>query len=126
MKYRTFQPQFHASIRAGIKASTIRGKAWAKVGERVALCYWTGVPYRSPMGILGTAVVTLVEDILIDEDGPAFPDGVTCATELAEQEGFCSWADMLAWFDKTYGLPYTGVLTRWEPATLELVDEAKP
>jgi hypothetical protein len=126
MKYRTFVGQFHPRIRTGLKVSTIRSKAWCEQGERVALRYWTGRPYRSPMAILGTAVVVHVSDVLIDRDGAYMRNVNTKELQrypsdmLAMQEGFGSWVAMRYWFDVTYGLPYTGVLTRWDPSTLEL------
>lgn len=126
MKYRTFQPQFHAPIRAGTKISTIRGKPWAQVGERVALRYWTGSAYRSPMGILGTAVVDLVAPFEIDIlDGvEVVVDGKSLDQEgfdaLATQEGFPSSGEMGRWFYTTHKMPFRGTLTRWDPRTLEM------
>jgi len=32
---------------------------------------------------------------------------------FAIADGFENWADMLSFFDKTYGLPFKGVLIRW-------------
>lgn len=34
--------------------------------------------------------------------------------ELARVDGFKSASDMIAWFKVTHGLPFSGVLIRWE------------
>ena len=34
--------------------------------------------------------------------------------QVAEEEGFASLADLLAWFDRHYGLPFDGVMIKWE------------
>jgi len=126
VKYRTFQPQFHQPILSGVKISTIRGSQWCNVGDRVALRYWIGSPYRSKMGILSTAIVDLVATVVMNDDG-VFVDGVYQADQtLPTQEGFRGdavngWPRMMSWFEKTHGLPYSGILTRWDPASLELL-----
>lgn len=112
MRYFTFQPQFHDAIRARTKVGTIRAKAKVVRGEPFALRYWTGAPYRSPMGILGTVVCECVLPIIIDNG--TLPD-IT-----AQKDGFADFDAMLAWFQKAHGLPFHGVLTRWHPDSLVL------
>lgn len=133
MRYYTFLPRFHDPIRQGVKVSTIRQKTKVKVGERFALRFWTGRPYGSPMGILGTAVCTAVLPISIpigpdprDSTGMLFPifavcrfviDGKTLGPDeraaLAKDEGFKDAEDMGNHFLRACKLPLTGVLTRW-------------
>ena len=120
MKYRTFQAQFHQPVRDGTKISTIRGSVWCKVGERVGLRHWQGEPYKSHQGTLATAVVDQVASVYLCDEGPEVDGQIVHADDLAKQEGFASWAEMHAWFDKAHGLPYTGVITRWDPSTLVL------
>lgn len=120
MKYRTFQPQFHPGILAGTKTSTIRGMPWCQVGDRVALRYWTGAAYRSKMGTLGTVIVRQVCPVTIETD-KIWINGIEALPfSISQQEGFASHTEMWAWFQKTHGLPYSGTLTRWDPATLEV------
>lgn len=124
MRYYTFQPQFHQPIRDLIKISTIRPKEKVKVGERFALRYWIDKPYRSKMGILGTAVCVEVSPINIDVVDHV---EITIADELidsddasecfARQEGFIDLKDLLGWFHTSNGFPFNGILTRWDPAT---------
>lgn len=149
MKYYTFLPRFHDAIRQGIKVSTIRQKTKVKVGERFALRFWTGRPYGSPMGILGTAVCTAVLPIHIpigpdprDTTGMLYPIFCVCRfvidgkilgpddrEALAKDEGFTDAEDMGDHFHRFGKLPLSGVLTRWDPASLEIrtaTDAAMP
>lgn len=129
MKYFTFQPQFHQLIRDGVKRSTIRGKAKVKVGERFALRMWTGKPYRSKMGIIGTAIAVQVCPVSI-HIGIGMPmafivDGQVLTGErarsLAIQEGFHGAGDMAQWFYDAHrkGMPFKGIMTRWECVLIE-------
>jgi hypothetical protein len=120
MKYRTFQEQFHDPIRTRAKLSTIRGTQWCEVGERVALKYWRGEPYKSHQGTIATAVVDLVMPVVIHDSGVLLGAEHADKELLARQEGFASWVEMHAWFSKTYGLPYSGVLTRWQACSVYL------
>jgi hypothetical protein len=36
-----------------------------------------------------------------------------CLDTFAERDGFKDWAEMAAWFDKTHGLPFKGLLIGW-------------
>lgn len=121
MKYYTFQEQFHQPILNLDKFSTIRGKAKVEPGERFALRYWTGKPYNSKMGFLGTAVCTVVLPlkiyrccIKIEKYSP-----VKSPMYLAQMEGFKNSTAMFDWFAKNHGLPFTGVLTIWDRATFK-------
>lgn len=131
MNYFTFQPQFHDLIRQRVKTSTIRGKAKVKLGERFALRYWIGAPYRSKMGTLGTAVCCEVSPIRLWCGAPieAFIAGHSLSAErysaLAEQEGFGDAAAMSAWFLSAHEMPFHGILTRWDPATFEAAVNAQ-
>lgn len=129
MKYYTFLPQFHQAIRKCVKVSTIRGKAKVKTGERFALRFWTGRPYGSPMGWLGTAVCTDVLGIVISRHQPGdwirFEiSGIELtygARELlAADEGFADGEAMASHFLNHHTLPLSGVLTRWDPASFTL------
>ena len=70
MRYYTFRPRFHAKILAAKKYSTIRFKQKVKPGEVFSLRTWTGLPYRSPQGLLGTARCERVSPIIITHWSP--------------------------------------------------------
>jgi hypothetical protein len=125
MKYYTFLPQFHEAILNGTKISTMRQKPKVKVGEKFALRYWTGKPYRSKQGTLGVAVCTGVYEVLIDLDPSGNPvvanmaadnagDMFLHAESIATVEGFASAADMVEHFQKHRGLPFKGWATTWQ------------
>ena len=133
MKYFTFQPQFHAAVLACAKISTIRPKQKVKPGERFALRHWTGAPYRSKMGWLGTAVCTRVRSILIYRNITShspFPRMCVDVDEkqlnplgllqLADQEGFVGRYEMERWFVDNHKIdvtPLDAVITEWDPST---------
>ena len=116
---KTFEPRFVDAIRNGEKTQTIRPVPKRKIspGDFLSLRRWSGRPYFSKMDHIGQAVVTAVYDIEISEDaGIAIDRGAINIeyNDFARQEGFRNWADMLEFFDDHYGLPFRGVLIRWE------------
>lgn len=123
MNYYTFLPGFHTPIRQRVKRSTIRGKAKVRVGDQFALRYWTGRPYGSPMGFLGTATCLYVCEIKISPDGFHLHMhlGEACPVPLeldgfSRCEGFTDWAHLRAWFTEKHRIdrkPLSGVLTYW-------------
>ena len=119
MKYHTFLPQFHPQILALTKHSTIRAKRKVEVGERFALRHWTGKPYRSPMGWLGSAVCCGVYRIAIQHGAVLSEDGVYPVQNwrFAKMEGFSSYREFLDHFHKHHGPIFSGVLTIWDPAS---------
>jgi len=133
MKYYTFNPQFHAAVLARVKISTIRSHAKVKPGERFALRHWTGVPYRSKMDWLGSAVCTRVRPIRLESDWVLHIDldGERLELEglyrIAASEGFGSPMHMGRWFIDNHKIdekPLLGVLTEWDPSTF-IAGEAK-
>lgn len=134
MKYHTFKPQFHAAILGGVKRSTIRPLAKVKAGERFALRYWLGAPYRSQMGWLGSVVCTHVRSIRLRSNRGLFVKisgkwlGPEETDRLAQQEGFASAGIMEQWFNENHQLDddsIDAVLTEWDPSTF-IPGEAQP
>lgn len=119
MKYHTFMPQFHPLILAGTKTTTIRGSTRVKEGERFALRCWTGRPYGSPMGWLGTATCSHISDVRLESD----TFHLSCGTfgqstnyphhldHFARLDGFRDWSALVEHFGKR--LPFTGVRISW-------------
>lgn len=119
----TFQPRFAPLVESGRKLHTIRGerKKPIKPGDLLSLRQWTGRPYMSPQRLLRQPTPCIAvtpirvswtdtgRPILLDVD-ILTPDQ---ATALAIGDGFASSADMVAWFERTHGLPFHGVLIRW-------------
>jgi hypothetical protein len=114
MKYFTFQKQFHEPILIGRKRSTIRPKVKVLADECFALRYWIDKPYRSKMGILGTAKCIHVGDFTIRPEGVLIDRSpVWDVMSLAMQEGFESAGAMFAWFQNTHGPIFHGFIHVW-------------
>jgi hypothetical protein len=118
-----FQPRFTPLVEARTKLQTIRPhrKRMPVAGDVLSLRAWTGKPYRSKQRILRDAIVSKVEDIWIYEWGAlmmpdAFNPQRLSARELqnvAEADGFKSWADMHTWFHDNHKLPFHGFIIKW-------------
>ncbi len=75
------------AVRAKIKQTTMREKAWP-VGVPIMLYEWSGKPYRSKQVEVGVVAVSWVRDVWIHRLGD----------EMWEVEGFESQQEMNAWF----------------------------
>lgn len=111
-----FQGRFADLVAAGEKRQTIRSKGRAKIGDRLQLFTGQRTPdcrklvdpdpivERVTYCALRRSGITLgsVEGFPRDQD------------EFARADGFKDYADMLDWFEETYGPgEFVGVLTRW-------------
>jgi hypothetical protein len=124
MRVIMFQDRFVDKVRSGAKTTTIRTSDWhIKPGTVLSLRRWTGKPYRSKQEILREAVCVSVEGIHISKIGcavetiPGYSGGFTergHENDIAKQDGFASFPDMVDWFEKNHGLPFDGYLIRWE------------
>jgi hypothetical protein len=117
-----FQPWTAKLVRERKKFQTIRpiGQREIKVGEKISLREWSGLPYRSKQISIYDGVITDVIFLVI------FPFGIGKGEELehfnsiyktsddfAVADGFIDFLDMSIWFDEQYGLPFHGRLIRW-------------
>ena len=119
MRVIMFKDQFAELVRTGKKLQTIRPvpKRIIKVGDKLSLRRWTGLPYRSKQEVLADAVNT---DVLKCEVGISklMIDGTILRApgllnKFAALDGFPNWQELEFWFARTHGLPFNGVLIRW-------------
>jgi hypothetical protein len=110
-----FQDRFSESIRSGIKCQTIRRHAHFYLGDVLSLRRWAGKPYRSHHEVLLDAICIGIRPITICTSGIEDRDFFGPDNALAVSDGFRDFNEMVAWFNSTYGLPFTGVLIRWSP-----------
>ena len=117
-----FQPQFVPLVEAGKKTQTIRPdrKRPIKFGDRLLLDAWEGQPYRSKVRRLRVGIVESVRPIVIGlgQFGDEIQvDGVILDTSeraaLSRADGFDCTTELLDWFERTHGLPFSGVVIRW-------------
>ncbi len=112
-----FQAQFAPLVESGEKRQTIR--AYRKDGRDPkagdTLYLYTGMRTKACRK-LGEAKCVSVQHIAFDESElliDNFGHWAHEADALARSDGFKAWPDMLAWFEKTHGLPFEGLLIRW-------------
>ena len=137
MKVHLFQRRFARLVRQGTKRTTIRPrrKNPTRVGDALSLRAWSGKPYRSKqVTLLDGIVCAEVHGIEIlrrsDWVSPTYYESrVICRVDgnevksdllregewdrLAQADGFKHAGDMLDWFIKEHGLPFSGDLIRW-------------
>lgn len=124
----TFNEEFAGAVESGAKTQTIRRvrETPIKVGDTLQL--YTGhhvLPCRQQIGV---GVVREISAVRLSADGvdayvtplwqlmrmpPEQSEDVT-EGEFAKADGFKDWPEMRDWFERQYGLPFEGVLIRWE------------
>lgn len=118
-----FQERFASAVASGAKRQTIRKERKRPIepGDRLILGTWEGKPYRSKVRRLREAECSQVEPVRIGYgrycDEAIIVSGRHLTSdecdEFAEADGFTCLSVMLAWFGKTHGLPFRGVLIQW-------------
>lgn len=120
---RMFAPRFAPLVEAGAKGTTIRPKSKRKikVGDVLDLRAWLGKPYRSNQRRLREAYCTIVTPVSIRFSRGSFFVRVAKrllapaeVVTLAQRDGFKDGIELLLWFEKTHGLPFSGVLIEWK------------
>lgn len=127
-----FKAQFADDVVAGKKRQTIRARRKdgrdPKPGDILFL--YTGMRTKACRK-LGEAVCKSVEPVRIERAAPGAPPYPIVgdneewwpgdkrnpsATELyfAQRDGFKNWEEMWRWFESVHGLPFEGLLIRWD------------
>lgn len=121
---RLFQPRFTALVEAGTKCQTVRPtpNQMPKPGDRISLRTWTGKPYRSKQRVLRESVICAVETISLCDTGRellVYLNGAELHPEeinaFAVADGFKNGIELFNWFEATHGLPFEGVVIKWQP-----------
>ena len=118
-----FSGEFARAVEDGDKRQTIRKAPCCKPGDTLQL--YTGMRTGSCRP-LGEARCTMVRRVEI-RPTEMFLDGRRLFAslgsrdqldptdnEFAEADGFPGFMEMAEWFDRTYGLPFEGVVIEWE------------
>lgn len=111
-----FQKQFIGAIERGEKSQTIRAtrKRPIKFGDTLYL--YTGMRTNVCRLIRAvrcrqTSAVAISENAQLKIDGRTQQPGER--ERFARADGFEDYAQMIAWFEKTHGLPFVGDLIVW-------------
>lgn len=125
-----FMKTFAPALRSGQKPTTFRadrrdGRPPAKVGDKAYL--YTGMRTKScerlavhPVVSVKKAMITC-KQIENERLYSLYIDGLPVSSEVAMDEiarldGFCNWQEMVTFFDKTHGMPFSGWYIAWDPA----------
>ena len=116
-----FNKRFVPSVELGLydqenpkgKRQTIRAGSRFTFGDRIYL--YTGMRTKQCRK-LGESTAKIVLPIRLSSSG-----GVLAGkridfeelTRIAKKDGFLTATEMLDWFEKTHGLPFSGQLIRW-------------
>jgi hypothetical protein len=121
-----FQARFAQAVASGEKCQTIRaprkGGRHARVGEPVQL--YTGMRTKACRKLVAPDPVVVEASWLAVCEGRVLRDsGVVsdpgALDALARADGFGDWAALRDWFREAHGLPFSGVLIRWQAADTE-------
>ena len=112
---RMFKPQFAPLVESGTKLQTVRPtpKRMPKAGDHISLRMWTGAPYRSKQRVLRESVITEVSRVDITETGIAVNSYAEPCDNFAVADGFRDFFELRDWFKSTHGLPFEGVVIKW-------------
>ena len=116
---------FKDKILDGSKTQTIRKirKRPIKLGDTLQLYWQQRTPNRELLlesKCIAISTVEIHDDcFIIDDDIPTKGSARFCAysrmmRDFAIADGFNDWEEMLNWLEKTHGLPFSGVLIKWE------------
>lgn len=110
-----FKPEFAKLIRTGKKKQTIRQERKNPIKPGDTLQLYTGLRTKQAKKIK-TVTCKDVTKIIIVEHGvilvPPAPTDIIIE-KLWREDGFPNFQAFIEFFDKFYGLPFTGVLIRW-------------
>lgn len=116
MRVITFKPCFVRLVENGEKLQTIRKHARCNPGDTLSLRHWAGRPYWSKQVIIREAICEDVSHVIIDALGIVVKGHALDAAEaavFAHADGFDSEDEMIDFFIRTHGLPFTGNLIKW-------------
>ena len=115
-----FEDRFVPLVKSRTKRQTFRvGKKRRIQAGMIADCRrWKGLAYRSKQESICEGKIASVRGMYLDWGVMVIWDGFdtieTAAEEVAKNDGFSSFREMLIWVEKTHGLPCSGRLITWE------------
>lgn len=120
---RMFKPRFAPMVVDGRKRQTVRPRPTKRryiprVGDTIRMCRWAGKAYRSKQIVLSHGTITEVASVGIGLRGSIAiagrPLNIVQRAAFAQADGFLNHAEMIGWFREEHGLPFRGVLIKWE------------
>lgn len=108
---------FKDKILDGSKRQTIRGIRKHPIKEGETLYLWWKQQSAAQCEKLGEAKCIKIAPIKLTKDGVFSPDISIRYYHIdlfAQDDGFNDYVEMAEYFDKHYGLPFEGVLIKWD------------
>lgn len=108
---------FKDKILSGAKRQTIRSVRKHPIKEGDVLYMYWKQRSQTEREKLGEAKCTKVFPVKIEKNFALCPDLSVRYHSLdlfAQADGFDNWQQLIEFFDKTHGLPFTGVLIEWD------------
>jgi hypothetical protein len=108
---------FREQILSGAKCQTIRAvrKDPIKVGETLYLWWKQRSPQREKLGeatCVKTYDVEIHREYLITHQDNRWQT-IQYLNSFAKDDGFNNWQELVEFFENTHGLPFKGVLIKW-------------
>ena len=110
-----YKKQFAPLVESGEKRQTIRAMRKRPFNPGDRLYHYTGLRTRSCRKLLESDCIS-ADKIDIIPHGTVFINDLRrtgSMEEFAAADGFDTWEDMLEFFERTHGLPFTGQLIMW-------------
>jgi hypothetical protein len=115
-----FQARFATVVEGGAKTSTIRAigkRRHARAGDCLQLYIGQRtISCRKLREAMCSAVRVIdieTDRIIVAGDVARLGVDAVYVEALAQQEGFADAEEMVAWFEATHGLPFSGLLIEW-------------
>lgn len=117
-----FSGEFVGKVLGGTKLQTIRRipmrKRMPETGDIMYCRKWKGEPMRSNQVDLCTVKIVSVLGIKIAYEclivGGLHIVGKGNRDTFSRRDGFSNWDELMNWIDKTYGVPFEGILIEWD------------
>lgn len=123
-----FQTRFSELVSNGIKKQSIRPtrKRVPTKGDIIECRERLGMPYRSKQRNLRRGIISETMWVCVSVQGlgislpfvgaPKWKLPENQLDMFAQLEGFENWRELITWFERTHGLPFEGILVKWEVA----------
>lgn len=116
----SFKEQFAEKVRDGSKCQTVRGHRTRHARPGEAIQIYTGMRTKQCEKLIADPTCEFTCKIYIDDSEiklAEFSLDPNAKEKFAIADGFANYAEFLAFFKEVHGLPFEGVLIKWDCQT---------